>query len=264
VPLTSDVVEIELAEGIQRITLNRPAKKNALTREMLLRLREALEVAASNQAVRVVAITGAGTAFSAGQDLSERDPRTIPNWPLDLAEIQAELYHPILHLMRTMPKPVVAIVPGVAAGAGAGLALAADIVLASQSAQFSFSFVKVGLSVDAGLGWVLTRCLGPARARGILMMGQIMSAQEAATSGLIWRVVADVALATTAEEVLKSLCDAPQQALRSIKASLAQAEGEQLHAYLQHEAKQQGLAGADPDYAEGVLAFLEKRKPNFA
>ena len=255
---------VERIGGILRLTFNHPSRRNALTRDMLVRLREALETAERDEAVRAVVLTGAGGFFSAGQDLSERDPRTVDNWPLDLERIQAELYHPVIRLLRTMPKPVVAVVPGIAAGAAAALALATDIVLAGQSARFAFPFVNVGLSVDAGLGWVLTRSLGPARTRALLMTGGALSAEEAAAAGMIWRCVPDAALASTEQDLVQSLISAPQQALRSIKSAIARAEGDAFDAYLLHEAAQQGMAGKAPDYAEGVLAFLQRRKPNFA
>jgi len=222
----------------------------------------AVEEAAAREDVRVISLTGAGRGFCAGQDLSERDPRKLDG-PLDLAAIQRELFHPVIRTLRETPKPVVACVNGVAAGAGAGFALAADIVLADAEAKFVFSFAKMGLSVDAGLGRALVAGLGAPRARALLMLGGALTGAEAEAAGLIWRAVPAGELGSAHEDVLIRLACAPRAALSGIKAAVAAAEVEPLAEYLATEAALQGRAGAAPDYAEGVLAFLEKRKPRF-
>ena len=245
------------------VVLNRPAKRNALTRGTMIALLAALEAAIADDGVRVVALRGAGGAFCAGQDLTERDPRRAANWPPDLAAIQRELHHPILRAMRASQKPVVAIVEGAASGAGAGLALAADITLARDDARFAFSFVKLGLSADAGLARVLVSRLGAARARALLILGGSLSGAEAAAAGLIWRAAPADGLDALAQETLGALAAAPRRALASIKAAVATAEAAGFDDCLAREAALQGEAGADPDYREGVLAFLERRPPRF-
>ncbi|RKF16820.1 2-(1,2-epoxy-1,2-dihydrophenyl)acetyl-CoA isomerase [Roseovarius spongiae] len=253
----------EVKDGVGMVTLNRPARLNALTRDLMLDLARALDGLAADDAVRVVCLTGAGRAFCAGQDLTERDPRAHPD-PFDLEALQVELFHPVLRLIATMQKPVVARVNGLAAGAGASLALACDIVIAAQGARFIQSFSKVGLSVDAGGGWALVRALGPARARALLMLGEALGADEAAAAGLIWRAAPDAALDAEIAALTARLLATPRGALRGIKRAVAAAtEAEDFDAYLAAEAALQGEAGRDPDYAEGVLAFLEKRAPKF-
>ena len=251
-----------VANGIASITLNRPTKLNAFTREMLLLLRDALDDAAKRKDIKVIAIKGAGRGFC-GQDLGERDPRNLDE-PLDLERIQKEIFHPVVLCMAQMQKPVVACVNGIAAGAGSSIALAADIVIAKDTAIFAQSFVKVGLSVDAGGGLQLVRALGPARARALLMLGGNLTADEAAKSGLIWKSVKPVDFETECQAVLKQLVQAPSTALVCIKAAVSKAsESGDMETYLNAEAKLQGIAGQNQDYAEGVLAFLEKRKAMF-
>jgi len=252
-----------VADGIASITLNRPTKLNAFTREMLLLLRDALDDAATRKDIKVIAITGAGRGFCAGQDLGERDPRNLEK-PLDLERIQKEIFHPIVLCMAQMKKPIVACVNGIAAGAGSSIALAADIVIAKESAVFSQSFVKVGLSVDAGGGLQLVRALGSARARALLMLGGSLTANEAAKSGLIWKSIKPEDFSTECQVVLKQLVQAPSTALACIKAVVSEASASvDMETYLNTEAEFQGIAGQNKDYAEGVLAFLEKRKVMF-
>lgn len=248
--------------SVGRITLSRPQRLNALTADMLAALLAALRDLDADARVRAIAITGAGRAFCAGQDLSERDPRQRRE-PFDLEAIQRSAYHPILRLMRATPKPIVTAVNGLAAGAGVALALAGDIVVISESARFVFSFVKVGLSVDAGLGWNLVRALGPARARLLLMTGGELSAQDAASSGLVSACVADDAFETHVETLMQALAAGPATALAGLKQAVNAATTGDWESYLDAEAKCQGAAGFDSDYREGVLAFLEKRAPKW-
>ena len=256
-------VQLKRSRGLATIILNRPEKLNALNQDLIVSLRQTLEAVASDNNIRVVCLTGSGRAFCAGQDLTERDPR-IHKHPFDLEAIQKSMYHPVIRLMTEMPKPVVAKVNGLAAGAGASLVMASDIVIAVSSAVFSFSFVSVGLSVDAGGGWTLSQALGPARARAILMLGEEISASKAEALGLIYRCVEDKEMDDSVDIVLDKLLSSPSSALASIKQTIRAAQTEQeFEDYLQQEAKLQGKAGRSSDYAEGVLAFLEKRKPNF-
>lgn len=261
--MSDQPIQLKRIRGLATIILNRPERLNALNQDLIVSLRQTLEAVASDNNVRVVCLTGSGRAFCAGQDLTERDPR-IHKHPFDLEAIQKSMYHPVIRLLTEMPKPVVAKVNGLAAGAGASLVMATDIVIAASSAKFSFSFVKVGLSVDAGGGWTLSQALGPARARAILMLGEEISAKTAEELGLVYRCVEDEDMDDTVNSVLDELLNSPRTALASIKHTIRAAQTQQnFEDYLQQEAKLQGEAGRSSDYAEGVLAFLEKRKANF-
>ncbi len=257
-------VAVRRDDGVATILLSRPERLNAINDDLLRGLLAALDTCAGDRDVRAVILTGEGKAFCAGQDLGDRDPRKV-EFPLDLAAIQRDLYHPVVRSLAEMDKPVIAALNGVAAGAGASIALGTDIVLAARSARLVFAFVRVGLSVDAGGGWHLVRALGPARARALLMTGAELGAEEAERMGLVFRCFEDDALAGEARDLAQKLADAPATAIWSIKASIrAAAEGSSLGEYLEIEADNQGAAGASPEYAEGVLAFLEKRKARFA
>ncbi len=260
--MAEEPVLLSVSAGHARITLNRPDRLNALTRDLMLMLRATIEACADRDDVKVISLTGAGRGFCAGQDLTERDPRKLDG-PLDLASIQKELFHPIVTALANTSKPVVACVNGVAAGAGAGLALAADIVIACESAKFACSFSKVGLSVDAGLGRAMATALGPVRAKALLMLGETLSAASAAAQGLIWKAVPDDELESSHQDIVRRLLGTPATALSGIKRAIAAAHLD-LPRYLDIEAEQQGIAGAHPDYGEGVLAFLERRPPRFS
>ena len=256
-------ITVRLHQGVATIRLSRPERLNAIDDDLLRGLRSALERCASDDAVRSVILTGDGKAFCAGQNLDDRDPRKVQH-PLDLEATQKDLYHPVIRILATIDKPVITALNGIAAGAGASLALSTDIILAACSARLIFSFVKVGLSVDAGGGWQLVQALGPARARALLLTGATLSAQEAEHMGLIYKCVDDERLLEEATAMARALAEGPAVAIKSIKDSIRAAMAStSLDDYLAQEAKNQGLAGASPDYPEGVLAFLEKRKARF-
>ena len=258
-----EVLQVKIADGCCVLTLNRPARLNALTAELLQALNAALARCKDDESVRAVLLTGAGRAFCSGQDLDGRDPRKI-EWPPKLEEIQTGLFHPVILAMKALPKPVVVAVNGAAAGAGLSLALAGDIAIAAQRAQFIPSFAMVGLSADAGGGWHLTHALGAARAKAMLMTGQPMSAAEAESAGLIWKCVDDEALMPEAEALVSQLAKGPTRAYAAMKKAVAAAEtAPSLEDYLREEARLQGEAAQTGDYREGVLAFLEKRPPRF-
>jgi len=187
-------VLVSLDAGVETITLNRPEKLNALTAEMHQRLRDALERAADDAAVRAVLITGAGRGFCTGQDLAERDvsPGAAP---IDLSVSLGSHYNPLIRRMRALPKPIVCAVNGVAAGAGANIALAADIVIAARSASFVQAFSRIGLVPDSGGTWILPRLVGSARATGLALLAEKLGAEEAERWGLIWKAVDDDQLA---------------------------------------------------------------------
>lgn len=251
-----------LDRGLLTVTLNRPERLNAFTEPMHLALRAAIRRAHDEPAIRAVLLTGAGRAFCAGQDLAERDPRGAGG-PPDLGHTLETFYNPTLRLIRSLPKPVVAAVNGVAAGAGASLALTCDIVLAARSARFVQSFARVGLTPDAGSSWLLARLVGEARAKALALTAEPVPAETAESWGLIWRAVDDARLIEEARALALRLASGPTVGLGLAKLSIQTAAISSYDAQLDHERDAQRLAGRTADYAEGVTAFLEKRQPEF-
>jgi 2-(1,2-epoxy-1,2-dihydrophenyl)acetyl-CoA isomerase len=249
--------------GVLRLTLNRPARLNAFTRAMLAELRSRLEGAATDPSCRVIVLTGAGRAFSAGQDLADLEPGTSSKVP-DAAHLLEVHYNPLVKLISTMPKPVIAAVNGIAAGAAANVALACDLTYAARSASFLQAFARIGLIPDAGGTWQLPRLVGAARARGLALLAEPLSAEQAEAWGLIWKVVDDDQLGAEVDAVSDRLADAATYALGLSKRALAAASGNALATQLDLERELQRLAGAAPDGVEGVNAFLEKRAPRFS
>jgi 2-(1,2-epoxy-1,2-dihydrophenyl)acetyl-CoA isomerase len=257
----SHTLLVSLEAGVLTLTLNRPDKLNALNEEMHFALRAGFQRAADEDAVRAVLLTGAGRGFCAGADLGDRDPRKERP---DLAAIIERLYNPTLRLIRSLDKPVVCAVNGVAAGAGANLALACDIVLAARSARFIQSFAKIGLIPDAGGSWSLARILGEPRAKALALLAEPLDADTAAAWGMIWKAVDDAALLAEAEALAGRLASGPTRGLGLTKRAIQAAATNGLDAQLDLERDLQGEAGRTADYAEGVVAFLEKRKPEFS
>jgi len=248
--------------GVLAITLNRPDKLNAFNPEMHQLLRAALARAADEAAVRAVLLTGAGRAFSAGQDLSERE--VAPGAaPIDLSVSLGSHYNPLIRRMRELPKPIVCAVNGVAAGAGANIALACDLVLAARSASFVQAFAKIGLIPDSGGTWLLPRLAGSARAMGLALLGDRISAEVAEKWGLIWKVVDDAQLMKEAFSISKRLSEGPTKGYGLLKKALNASAGNSLDAQLDLERDLQREAGHSEDYREGVAAFLQKRAPEF-
>ncbi|MDE3122152.1 MAG: 2-(1,2-epoxy-1,2-dihydrophenyl)acetyl-CoA isomerase [Paracoccaceae bacterium] len=258
----SETVLAELRNGVLHLTLNRPDKLNAFTEEMHLALRAGLERARDEDTVRAVLLTGAGRGFCAGQDLGDRDPRR-GGPPPDLGRTLETFYNPTLRLIRDLEKPVVCAVNGVAAGAGANIAFACDIVLAARSAKFIQAFARIGLVPDAGGTWSLARILGEPRAKALALTAEPLMAETAADWGLIWKAVEDTTLMTEAETLARSLAAGPTLGLGMTKRLIQAAAGNSLEAQLDLERDCQQIAGRSADYAEGVTAFLEKRKPVF-
>lgn len=248
--------------GVASITLNRPERLNAFTASMLHDFGDALRSAAADDAVRCVLITGAGRGFCAGQDLGDR--AVAPGEaPPDLGESLDARYNPIVRLIRTMPKPVVIAVNGVAAGAGANLALTGDIVIAARSARFIQSFAKLGLVPDSGGTFFLPRALGMPRALGLALTGEPLPAERAAEWGLIWAVVDDDVLLAEAKRVAHELAAGPTAGYAKVKHALNASLGNPLEVQLDLERDLQREAGYSADYREGVAAFTEKRPPRF-
>ncbi len=252
---------VEQRAGYRVITLNRPDKLNAFNDAMHEALRRAIEDAEADESCRTLLLTGAGRGFCTGQDLSDRllKPGETPVARNSLEQH----YNPLVRKLRALPFPVVAAVNGVAAGAGANIALACDIVIASLKASFIQSFARVGLVPDSGGTWFLPRLVGDARARGLALLAQELSAEKAASWGLIWRAVEDEVLMHEATRICEHFAQAPTQGLALIKRALNASATNTLDAQLDLERDLQRTASLMPDYAEGVRAFMEKRKPNY-
>jgi 2-(1,2-epoxy-1,2-dihydrophenyl)acetyl-CoA isomerase len=252
----------EATNGAGRLTLNRPDRLNSFNDAMHVEVRDALAKVAADPSVRVLLLTGAGRGFCAGQDLSDR--AVAPGAaPVDLGASIERNYRPLVLALRNLPLPVVCAVNGVAAGAGANLALACDIVIATKSANFIQAFCKIGLIPDSGGTHFLPRLVGAARAMGLAMLGDKLSAQQAAEWGLIWKCVDDADFAATVDALLQQLAAAPTRGLAAIKRALHAAGGNTLEAQLDLERDLQRELGASADYREGVAAFLAKRAPLF-
>lgn len=247
--------------GWTEVTLNRPDKLNSFNDEMHGALRAALE-GALEAGTRAILLTGAGRGFCAGQDLGDRDPAKMDG-PPDLGRTLRDFYNPLIRSIQNAQVPVVCAVNGVAAGAGANLALACDIVLAAEEAKFIQSFAKVGLVPDAGGSWVLTRALGPARAKALALTAAPLSATHAAEWGLIWKALPAAKLLPEARELTAELAQGPTFGFAQTKKAIHAAATNSLDEQLDLEAELQRACGASADYAEGVAAFLGKRAPRF-
>ncbi|MGN2425568.1 2-(1,2-epoxy-1,2-dihydrophenyl)acetyl-CoA isomerase PaaG [Klebsiella electrica] len=253
----------EVEQGVMTMTLNRPDRLNSFNDLMHQQLAACLTQAERDENVRCLLITGAGRGFCAGQDLNDRN--VDPSGPSpDLGLSVERFYNPLVRRLAALPKPVIAAVNGVAAGAGATLALGCDIVLAARSANFVMAFSKLGLVPDCGGSWFLPRVAGRARAMGLALLGEKLSAEQAAQWGIIWQVVADAELADTSRQLARHLAAQPTFGLGLIKKALQAAETNGLDAQLDLERDYQRLAGRSDDYREGVSAFLAKRPPQFS
>jgi 2-(1,2-epoxy-1,2-dihydrophenyl)acetyl-CoA isomerase len=254
-------IRFEITEGIARLTLNRPQRLNSFSTEMHVEVRGAL-ASLRDAAARVLVITGAGRGFCAGQDLGDR--AVAPGAaPPDLAESIEKNYKPLVLALRELPMPVIAAVNGVAAGAGANIALACDLVIAARSASFVQAFSKLGLVPDSGGTWFLPRLVGPARALGLALLGEKLSAEQAAAWGLIWRCVEDAELSGVVDALARQLAAAPTRGLARTKQAMYEGLNRTLPQQLNVERDYQGELGHSADYAEGLAAFTEKRTPRF-
>src|SRR5262245_7928145 len=252
---------VDRRPGYRIITLNRPQRLNAFTEEMHRALRTALEETERDAECRALLITGAGRAFCAGQDLSDRLAK--PGEKVGLGVGLEQFYNPLVCKLRALPFPVIAAVNGVAAGAGCNIALACDIVLAAKSATFLQAFAKLGLVPDSGGTWFLPRLIGPARARGLALTGEPVLADKAEAWGLIWKMTEDLDLMAQAHQLCTHFASAPTVGLALTKRILDESWGNDLDSQLDLERETQREASLTPDYAEGVRAFLEKRRPVF-
>ena len=248
----------ELDNNTAKIKLNRPDVLNSVNKLMAQETQDALKKCESDENIRAILITGEGRAFSAGQDLAE-----AVKAGKDLANIVKTQYNPIIKLIRNIEKPVIAAVNGVAAGAGANIAFACDFIVAAKSASFIQSFSKIGLIPDSGGTFFLPRIAGFARATALMMLGDKITAELAAQYGLIYKCVDDSDLEKESNALAKQLANMPTKGLGLTKKALNESYFNNLDEQLDLEEKLQDKAGHSDDYAEGVNAFLEKRKATF-
>ena len=258
-------INYTLQDGVATLTLNRPDKLNSLTGAMMLEMFSALGVAAQDKAVRALVLTGSGRAFCAGQDLADpsMSPKPGSDTPADIGDVVDTFYSPLVRRLRAMPKPVVCAVNGVAAGAGANIALSCDIVIAVQTASFIQPFCRLGLVPDAGGTWLLPQLVGRARAVGLALLGDKLSAAQAQEWGLIWKCVATDDFATEVSVIAKTLAAGPTLGFVRTREAIDTAATSTLDAQLDLEAIMQRELGNSQDYAEGVSAFNAKRPPVF-
>ncbi|MYN43001.1 2-(1,2-epoxy-1,2-dihydrophenyl)acetyl-CoA isomerase [Duganella sp. FT109W] len=258
----------DISDGIATLTLNRPDKLNSFTQAMHDEVRHALKrtaAAAADGSARVLVLTGAGRGFCAGQDLSDRavGPGAADARPVDLGDSVEKNYAPLVQSLRALPLPVIGAINGVAAGAGANIALACDIVLATQSASFVEVFCKLGLIPDTGGTYFLPRLVGSARAMGMAMLGEKLTADKAEAWGLIWKAIPDDAFADEVQAMARHFASAPTKGLAFTKQALYASAQNSLQQQLALECGMMSELGRSDDYREGVAAFMEKRAPQF-
>jgi 2-(1,2-epoxy-1,2-dihydrophenyl)acetyl-CoA isomerase len=252
----------DITDGIATLTLNRPDKLNSFTQAMHEEVRHALHKVGADKSVRVFVLTGAGRGFCAGQDLSDRSVEPGAR-PVDLGDSVEKNYAPLVLALRALPMPVICAVNGVAAGAGANIALACDIVLAAKSASFVEVFCKLGLIPDTGGTYFLPRLIGNARAMGLAMLGEKLSAEKAEAWGLIWKAVPDEDLVAETQAMARHFASAPTKGLAFTKQALYASPHNTLQQQLTLECGMMSELGRSDDYREGVAAFMEKRAPQF-
>ncbi len=258
----SDTV-LYLRDGaVATITINRPAARNALTAEAKVALLDTLRTAAAAPNIRAVVLTGAGGAFCSGQDLREHAELLAAGGAAALDTVRRH-YNPIIETITGMPKPVVAALPGVAAGAGAGLALASDFRIAAEGASLLLAFARVGLGADSGTSWTLQRLVGPAKAAELLMLAEPVDAPTALALGLLTSVVPDEDLPAAADAFARRLADGPTLAYAAIKEGLRFAAAHGLSEALEMEADLQARLGDSADHRSATEAFLARQAPVF-
>ncbi|MBM6594643.1 enoyl-CoA hydratase-related protein [Microvirga pudoricolor] len=255
-------LHLAMANSVATVTLSRPDKLNALTAVMHAELREVLGRLAGDDAVKVVVLTGAGRAFSSGQDLTEDLPRD-DGGRIDLGPPLARDYNPLVTTLADYPKITIAALNGPAVGASMNIALACDIVVAARSAYLQEAFAKIALIPDAGGTWILPRLVGPKRALALMLTAEPVPAEEALRMGLVSKVFEDATFKTDVAAHAAQLAQGPALAYRLIKEAVRESLSNTLEEQLAVEARLQAQAGFSDDFAEGVRAFREKRAPRF-
>lgn len=258
--MSDNSIELKIENNTAWITLSRPNVFNSFNREMALLLQGHLDDCESNSEVRAIVITGNGKAFCAGQDLKEV---TTPELNPGFKKILEEHYNPIISRIRTIEKPIIAAVNGVAAGAGANIALACDVVVASEHASFIQAFSKIGLIPDSAGTFFLPRLIGFQKASALMMLGDKVNAHEAENLGMVYKVFSSEVFVEETQKLAHTLAHMPTKALGMTKRLLNESMNNDLNAQLEIESKLQIEAAQSEDYAEGVAAFVEKRKPDF-
>jgi 2-(1,2-epoxy-1,2-dihydrophenyl)acetyl-CoA isomerase len=258
----SDTVLVDTHEGVQTLTMNQPKRLNALSAELLQALNEALRAAERDDSVRALVLTGVESAFSSGADITEFN--FDGSRPPDLGDLLRRRVNPVVTRLRSVEKPVLAAVNGVAAGAGMSLALACDVRYAAESARFVLAFVRLGLVPDAGALYFLPRLVGPAAAMELAWTGDPISASDALSLGLVNKVLPAAELLDATQQLAARLAQGPQRTIALIKRAINQAHELPLERVLDLESQYQEIAARNPDFQEGVTAFREKRQPNFA
>lgn len=254
-----DPILFKVKSNLALLTLNRPEKLNAFTREMALSLQDKLDECQERTDIRCVYLTGSGRAFSAGQDLEEvMDPNG-----LRIDRILSEHYNPIVKRIRKLTKPVVAAINGIAAGASANIALCCDITVASKSASFTQAFSKIGLIPDSGGTYFLPRLVGWQKASALFMLSEKITAEEAERIGMIYKVLPDEIFSEQSLQIAATLCHMPPRALQYTKQAINHSFINNFEDQLHEEELLQEKAGYTKDFKEGIEAFLQKRKPNF-
>jgi 2-(1,2-epoxy-1,2-dihydrophenyl)acetyl-CoA isomerase len=257
-------VNVRLADGVATIELNRPQALNAWNAQLGADLLAALRGAAEDDAARALLITGAGRAFSSGADLKDMSGDMTPDGRPDVYKTLTERYHPIMHAIREVPKPVVAAVNGPAVGIGCSLALCCDLILAAESAYFLLAFVNIGLVPDGGSSLFVPTRVGFARANELSMLGEKLGAAQALEWGLINRVVADELLREEAAGLAARLAAGPTRSYAGTKRQLNNWLYSCMSEQLELEAQiQQEMAGSE-DFVEGAMAFVQKRQARFS
>lgn len=255
-------IEFATDDAVATITFNRPDSLNALTPALMQETLQALQTAAEDDAIRAIILTANGRAFSSGADLKE-SVEPDDKGQINLGALLRSNYHAVVETMRSIEKPIVGAVQGMAVGAGCSLALMTDIVVAAESARFQQIFTRIGLIPDAGSTYILPRLAGHARASAAILTGDAIPAKDAQQWGLIWQVVADDALETTARELAQTLAERPTRALGLAKKALMTSQNNNLSEQLKTEAALQTECGQTQDFAEAVDAFINKRTPQF-
>src|SRR6202050_2796727 len=258
--MSYESILFSLDRGIARLTLNRPDKLNSFNTQMHAEVRQAL--GAMGAEARVLILTGAGRGFCAGQDLADRAVAPGAHG-IDLGDSIERNYKPLVLALQNLPMPVIAAVNGVAAGAGANIALACDLVIAARSASFVQAFSKLGLLPDSGGTWILPRLVGLSRALGLTLLGNKLTAEQAAAWGMIWQCVDDAEFGSTVDALAEQLAAAPTRGLAWTKAAIRGGWQHSLPEQLDIERDAQRELGRSADYAEGVAAFVGKRAPRF-